>query len=353
MALPSWALPGLAAPGMGRADGSSWAEYRLAPLSIPPPPDYANDGFEQRVTRDERGWGVRVDVRLSPAAPGAPFSPAVIPDLGVPLDLAADLAQVLSPCRTVDEAVGAVMLLLRRHIRYREKVSFEETPSRVFERREASCVGFTRCACVLLRGLGLACREVVGLKLPQGRTGLVLEGGMLHAWIEVDYPGSGSAFSDPLTSSGWVSAQYVVLRRGGGLEVGELAALKGATVRCENARDRIFFEPDRRGPTVLWALPDRTPPEGSLLSGKLLSGAGAPLSGKATLASGGVCASMALWEGNFFFQGLDPGTYRLTLSPRGEATREVAVQLGSRERRYLIFLKDGPWKAGALDEPGR
>jgi hypothetical protein len=279
----------------------------------------------------------------------------VIPDLGIPLDLISDLSGGLTPCRTVPEAVDAVMLFLRRHIRYRERVPFEESPERVLERGEASCVGFARSACAILGGLGVSCREVLGLKLPPGPQSVVLEGGLLHAWLEVDYPGSGPAFSDPLRSSGWVGPQYLVLRRGGSLEVGELAALKGARVTRERWEDRVFFEPNAGASTVLWVRPSPGTPTGSLISGKLLTGSEDPARGKATLSKEGYSVSMTLWEGNFFFTRLAPGTYRLSLAPRGQKPKEEAITIGSRERRYLVFycLDDGPWKAGATNEPGR
>lgn len=84
---------------------------------------------------------------------------------------------------------------------------------------------------------------------------MVLEGGILHAWLEVDYPGTGSVFCDVLTSSGWVGAQYVVLRRGEGLDVGRLSGLKSGSVTCVQSDDEIFFEPKAGLKCVLWARP--------------------------------------------------------------------------------------------------
>jgi hypothetical protein len=296
-----------------------------------------------------------VEVWLSPPPARAPFNPTVIPDLGVPLDWVSGLSESLGPCRTVPEAVDAVMLFLKRHVRYKERVSFEETPRRVFARREASCVGFTRCACAILGGLGISSREVLGLKLPPGPRTVVLEGGLLHAWLEVDYPGSGPAFCDPLRSSGWVGAQYVVLRQGEGLEVGELAALKGAKVTRELWEDRIFFDPSPGTPAAIWVRDEPDTSTGTLLSGKLIDAHGDPVAGEAALSKEGYSVSMPLWEGNFFFVGLAPGSYRLTLAPRGKRAREEAVLLGSRQKRYLVFcaLDDGPSKAGGAHEPGR
>jgi hypothetical protein len=355
LAAPSPARPVGSAGGIGYAEGAAWAEFLLEPAAAPAPPDYANDGFRQQVSELEVGWRVRVDVRLSPPPARAPFNPTVIPDLGVPLDWVSGLSESLGPCRTVPEAVDAVLLFLRRHVRYRERVSFEESPQRVFERGEASCVGLTRCARAILGGLGISSREVLGLKLPPGRKTVVLEGGMLHAWLEVDYPGSGPAFCDPLRSSGWVGAQYVVLRRGEGLEVGGLAALKGCRMTREGWEDRVFFEPLAGTPATIWARAWAPASAGSLLSGKLLDADGDPVAGEAALSRGGYAVSMPLWDGNFFFTGLAPGTYRLRLTPRAGQAREETLSVGSRQKRYLVFcsLDDGRSKAGGAHEPGR
>ena len=250
-----------------------------------------------------------------------------------------------------------MLLFLKQNLKYVEKAPDDEAPDAVFQRREASCVGLTRAACAIIGGLGIPCREVVGFKAAPGiGRAALLEGGRLHAWLEVDYPGSGSVFCDVLTSSGWVGPSYVVLRRGQGLGVGDLAGLKGGTLTCSRREDRIFFEPAAGVKCLLWARPPATAMVmGALLTGKYLTPEGAPMVGRATLRGQADSVSMDLWEGNFFFRDLEPGGYDLLLEPEGSPPEAKEIFLTSMDKRYLIIYSGngGPKKAGAAHEPGR
>ena len=158
--------------GYGWATGTAKATYVFRAPGGPRPPDYKNDGYTQTVSGADGEWIVRVGIDLTPLRVRAPFRPGVIPSADLPKDLAEALSQDLAPCRRADEAVNAVLLFLKRSIRYAEKPGFDESLQQVFARREASCVGFTRAACALIGGLGIPCREVVGLKVPPGLAGV-------------------------------------------------------------------------------------------------------------------------------------------------------------------------------------
>ena len=324
--------------GFGLATGMAKATYVFRAPGGPRPPEYKNDGYAQTVSGADGEWIVRVEVNLTPLRVRTPFRPGMIPDVGLPQDLADALSRSLAPCKRADEAVDAVLLFFKRNIRYAEKPGGDESLEHVFARREASCVGLTRAACAVIGGLGIPCREVVGLKVPPG-TGrsIILEGGKLHAWIEVDYPGTSPVFCDVLTSSGWVGARYILLKRGEGLDVGSLARLKSGTVTCVESDDQVFFEPKAGLKCVLWARPSTDSFTGALVSGKFLTREGEPVPGRATLMGQNDSASMELWEGNFFFRDLEPGGYRLLLEPEGHSPMEKEVLLSTLDKRYLIF----------------
>lgn len=286
----------------------------------------------------------------------APFRPGRLPEslpLTPPQRVA--LTRALSDCQRVDEAVDAVLLFVRTHLRYVQRPDFKETTDEVFKRGEGSCVGATRASLDILKALGIGCREVVGLELPPSGAPTLLEGGMLHAWLEVDYPDAGSAFYDPFRSCGWVPADYLLLRRGGGLASGDLEAFSGGKVRVLNRRDRLFFEPAPATSCVLWARPQVAAFTGTLVSAKVLGPLDLPVEGRASLAGEGSSAAMDLWQGNCFFRDLEPGQYVLSITPKGRKTTRFPVTIRSMDKRFLLLYSqsDGEMRAGALDEPGR
>lgn len=279
-----------------------------------------------------------VSVTATPLRVRAPFRtgklPAVLPP-GTPLS--AELAASLATCQRADEAVEAVLLALRRHIRYEERPEFPQTEQDVLRHGEASCVGMTRLALSVLRGLGLDCREVLGLKLPVRPETQPLTGGVLHAWIEVRYPGGPTVFCDPFRSMGWVPETYVLLRIGGGLEPGDLARFGGGTARCETHSDRLFFEPGPGATSLLWKRPAVASFTGNLLTGKVLGALDGPVAGVARLEGPSAAVSMPLWDGNFFFRDLEPAQYLLRVIPEGEAPQQVSVRIGAMDRKTVLF----------------
>ena len=195
----------------------------------------------------------------------------------------------------------------------------------------------TRLAAAILKSLGVDCREVVGLKLPVREGPVTLEGGLLHAWLEVDYAGGPAVFCDPWRSSGWVPETYVVLRIGGGYEPGPLSAYAGGTARCLAHADRLFFEPQPGTKAVLWKRSAGRSVTGAFLAGKLLGPLDAPLPGRASLAGPSGVVTEELWEGNFFFGDLQAAQYEVVAQPAGEAPQRASVRLGPMDTRTLVF----------------
>jgi hypothetical protein len=336
-----FACPALGAAfpaGFGTVSGRATAVCVLTAPGAPAPPSYKNDGYEQTVTSGPNSMRVTVAIDPSPLKVRTPFHPGRLPaNLGLPSEFSAALDASLARCQRADEAVDAVFLTVHRNLRYVQRTEFEETPAEILKRREASCVGMTRLSATILRALGLACREVVGLRVPIREGPVVLEGGILHAWLEVAYPGGPTVFCDPSRSSGWVSETYIVLRIGGGLEPGALAAFLGGVILCESHKDRVFYEPEPHATSVLWRRPSSAAYTGTLLTGKVLGPLDSAVSGSVRLEGAGGTVSMDLWEGNFFFRDLAPGEYLLIATPLNAPPQRTLIRLNPVDRKTVLF----------------
>ena len=334
--------------GYGTVSGKAQAVFLIAAKDAPAPPACSVDGFRQGVEPVAGGWRVTVSVDASALKVRTPFRAGRLPSsLGMPPSFAADLASALAPCQRADEAVEAVLLTVKRRIAYDGTPGFNETESEVLARGKASCVGLTRLVRAILRALAIPCREVVGFKLPVQSSPIRLQGGVLHAWLEIGYPGGPTVFCDPLRSSGWVPETYVVLRIGGGLQPGELAAYAGGEARCETHQDRLFCESAPQTACVLWRRAFSPTFTGTVLAGKVLGALDAPLAGRVELAGPADTASMDLWEGNFFFRDLEPGVYSLLVHPAGQEPQRATVRLGPMDKRFLVLYS----RVGAVGAP--
>lgn len=339
LALASCAALASPAPaGFGTVSGRASAVYVLAAPQGFALPQYSNDGYQQNVSEKAGRWRVAVSVDLAPLKIRTPFRPGRLPaSLGLPPELSAAFDTALAPCQRAGEAVDAVLLTLHKTLRYKERPDFEETLPEVLRRREASCIGMTRVASAVIRALGIGCREAVGLRAPLSRGPAVLQGGLLHAWLEIAYPGGPTVFCDPLRSSGWIPETYIVLRIGEGLEPGTLAALSGAFILCEAHRDRLFYEPAPGVTCVLWRRPSSAAYTGTLITGKVLGPLDAPARGSIRIEGSGGATSMDLWEGNFFFRDLAPGEYTLVATARDAPPQRAIIRLNPVDRKSVLF----------------
>lgn len=322
----------------GRASG--W--FLLSGEGFPAPPDVEVNGFRQRATAVPGGFEIRTEVEAPPLGVRAPFRPGRIPAEAVPDPATRKaLEERLQGCQRADEALSAVLSTLRERVAYAERVAFEETPREVFLRGTASCVGFTHAAVTVLGALGIPARPVLGLVASPGGGREILEGGRLHALLEVDLPDAGTLLCDPVFSIGFVTHRTLVLRRGGGLEPGPWLALKGAALTTLEARDRLFFLPPDGASCLIWARPNVRARTGGAVTGKFLDESERPLEGRAFLETEGRDVSIPLWEGNFFFTGLSPGVYTLRLESPSSPPLEARITVRAMDKREVVLYSRG------------
>lgn len=330
-------------PGIGTASGGARARYLIRSPKPVPLAEYDAVGYRQRVALAEGGSELSVEVTLAPVQVREPFAgiPGKLPRY-LPPEVRSELSAALRACQRVPEAVEAVLLIFRERLRYVEKTPFREDPAEVIRRGEASCVGMTRLCSEVLASQGVTIREVLGLKVPLGAGPVRLEGGVLHAWLEVECGAEGRFFYDPWKTCGWVPETFVVLGVGSGLDPGAFGGLLGGAVETLSREDRIFYEPAASVRNLLWRRLPREEFTGSLITGKALGPMDRPLVGRAVLRGGGGEASMELWEGNFFFRDLSAGTFAVRVEAPGVPAEESPVTLGPMDkRRVLVYSQDG------------
>lgn len=325
--------------GIGWVTGHAEAVYHLRCNGKASPPEVATNGYEQKVQRVKDGWLISVKVSASPFKVGQTFTPGKLPS-SLPLSSrqAHLLGAMLNRCGKTDDVVRAVVFFLHSELRYTARPDFAETPANVLRAKRASCVGAVRAAVSILRALRISCRPVIGIRFPDdGRESLLLEGGVLHAWLEVDYPSAGRVFTDVFSSINWVPQSFIVLRTGEGLSANGLDYLGGTLERLRQ-HDRVFFVAPSLRLCSLWERPSAAPPlEEGLISGKFLSEGDLPGSGKAVLTGNNSSVSMDLWNGNFFFTGLKDGGYRISIEPDvGKAVRR-GVEIRNMDKRFIIL----------------
>jgi hypothetical protein len=121
----------------------------------------------------------------------------------LPARVTALAQEITAGATTRATAVEAVSDYLREHYRYRldtpaPRRGQEAVDDFLFTTREGFCEQFASAAAVLLRAVGVPTRLAVGYadgKLTNA--GRVLRGTDAHAWIEVEFPGTGWVASDP------------------------------------------------------------------------------------------------------------------------------------------------------------
>ncbi len=326
------------------ASGTAWgradATYELEPAGhCAAPPSYSNRTFSQSVTRTKNGWEISVTSSPSPVStglePNLDWSSPALKAIDPPY-LAA-VRSALAPCRTQEEAILRLGLALRSLTRYAAKPGFDESPEEVSRRRVASCMGITKVAAVFLEeAFHLPCRTVIGIKAPPGSDGEVLSGGALHAWLEIGLGTKGRLFFDPWFSFGWVPESYIVLKTGGGFAPGDFAALAGARLSVKWRKDRIFYLPAENAETLVWAAGSPRAGGRAVITGKALYMDESPVSGTAFIEDSGGRVAAPLWNGNFCFRDLAPGSYDLSVESGGEPIWRGAVMAGALDIRELV-----------------
>ncbi len=203
-------LYGSPEPGARLQTGEQMATYRIDLARVRKAfPDYANNGYSQRlVTRDGQPR-LEVQVQLRPLASGMPARPvgALPPELG---DLKRRLAAAYRG--TLADQVLILFTWLRAQIAYRASAEDHTAVEDVLRDRAANCVGLANLALLVLERMGVEARAVTGLAFrAEDSTLRHLEGEALHRWIEIRYDDVGWVFADPAGKVNFVEATYVVL----------------------------------------------------------------------------------------------------------------------------------------------
>lgn len=170
---------------------------------------YANNGYAQRIIPGDNVFYVDVEVRnsqLSSKMLGRHVTglPAELDDLTAALNQAAD--------GYLADQVGILIDWLGREISYDTQTNRDQSLSAILASRRADCVGLASLAIHVLETMGVNARYVTGVTYKRGdRVKLLLEGNVLHRWIEVQYDDVGWVFCDPAGKVNFVEATYMVL----------------------------------------------------------------------------------------------------------------------------------------------
>jgi len=212
--------------------GSQQAKYTFNHSAVLLP-NYTNNGFRQEI--NAQTGVIHVSVENRPIR--SHTKPLLVPQLGFHLkSLESQLRE--QDIRTMAEQVAVILNWLRLHIEYSnqtltyhqisqntESVSGEAPKMKtrredessyriqqILSARRADCVGLSELAVFIFNKLGIHSRFVTGVAFKKDDPArLLLEGDVLHRWIEVYYPDAGWIFSDPSGKVNYVEATYVVL----------------------------------------------------------------------------------------------------------------------------------------------
>lgn len=213
MLLPVSAPPGApvsAPPGAQIIMGSQTAYFWVVPaidsLALP---DYGNNGYRQKVEKHNT-MTLRIEVNVGNRQLGSKMRGRRV-TLPKPL---VELEGLLN--ERIDgpfaDQVALLMSWLRTELTYRGEVRQAQDVVSVLKRGSADCVGMSNVAQLVLAAMDVKSRYVTGIAFkPDDKNRRVLEGEVLHRWIEIQYEDVGWVFSDPAGKVNFVDATYIVL----------------------------------------------------------------------------------------------------------------------------------------------
>lgn len=171
-------------------------------------PDYANNGFSQTTTHCDGVLQVQVEVQNRPLRSK---QKARVPEKLPPgLESLEHELQACAGERAADQ-VAVIMDWILREVTY-DRASTVQIPEQVLGSGSGNCVGLANLSVFLLRYVGIRARHVTGVAFRrEDDVELVLQGNVLHRWIEVYYEDVGWVFSDPTGKVNYVDATYLVL----------------------------------------------------------------------------------------------------------------------------------------------
>ncbi len=191
---------------MGSQTAHFWVVPAIESLTLP---NYGNNGYRQEVEKQSATLHIEINVgnrQLGSKMRGRRVS-------GLPQSLA-ELEGLLN--ENVDgpfaDQVALLMSWLRAKITYRGEVHQAQDVASVLSRGSADCVGMSNVAQLVLAAMDVNARYVTGIAFkPSDKSHRVLEGEVLHRWIEIQYEDVGWVFSDPAGKVNFVDATYIVL----------------------------------------------------------------------------------------------------------------------------------------------
>ena len=171
--------------------------------------DYENNGYLQKAAKGEDGIQVRVQVKnsqLSSKMRARPVRP-------LPASLAS-LEQGLNNRSGgyLADQISFLVHWLRHEIDLDAGYVADQSLERVCREKTANCVGLSTLFLHVLENMDVKARFVTGVSFKPGdRASLVLEGNVLHRWVEIYYEDVGWVFCDPAGRVNFVDATYLVL----------------------------------------------------------------------------------------------------------------------------------------------
>ena len=196
-------------PGAPVIMGTQRSSFRLIPATTGMPfPGYRNNGYRQTVEPGEAGYLIRIETvngQISSKLKGrrVTLRPVLAP-----------LAEALNANHEeyLADQVTYMFEWLRREIQYETEWVADQTIEKVMRTRSANCVGLSSVAIEVLAAMGVRARYVTGIAFQrQDKAKLVLEGSVLHRWIEIHYEDAGWVFADPSGKVNFVEATYLVM----------------------------------------------------------------------------------------------------------------------------------------------
>ncbi len=190
--------------------GKQTSRYRVLPAR----PElrfygYENNGFRQRMIPARESFYIEVEVKNSQ------LSSKVKARSVDPLPLALrSLERKLNDSDDgyLADQVAYLVEWIRDHIHFEADYNPNQSLEKVLQDGSANCVGLSSLALFVLQRMGVKARYVTGITyVPGDRVKLLLEGNVLHRWIEIYYDDVGWVFCDPAGKINFVEATYLVL----------------------------------------------------------------------------------------------------------------------------------------------
>jgi len=173
-------------------------------------PNYHNKGYSQVVTGSASA-AYFVKVKVDNALLYSRMRGRTVSGLPESLKPLENRLNAISQDFLADQ-VSLLISWLRHEFHQQEDFVADQSLDRIIATRSANCVGLSALAIYVLGRMQVKARYVTGVAFkPSDKARLLLEGNVLHRWIEVYYEDVGWVFSDPAGKVNFVDATYVVL----------------------------------------------------------------------------------------------------------------------------------------------